>query len=481
MKVGKTILCNLFLILIFLFSAFSCKNNSQPFENKDPKEVKPVVLQEILKKKKLRAVVDYNSTNYFVYKAVPMGFEYELLQELAKKLDVRLEIVVSNNLAETFDGLQKGRFDLVAKNLTITKERSEFIDFTVPLEQTRQVLVQRLPENWEDLSEDEINNNVIRSQLDLAGKTIYVQKNTAYYERLKNLSDEIGHDINIVEDTIYGVEKLVGLVANGEIDYTICDENVAMVNKTYYPNIDIFTPVSFKQNIAWAVKKGSDEWLNYLNDWITDFKETVTFRILYQKYFLSSRSKYMVASDYHSITGGRISKYDEMIKKIAGEKHWDWRLISSIIFVESKFSTEADSWSGAQGLMQLMPTTAEFYKVEDVNDPEQNVEGGVSLLSWLDGYFKPTVTDSTERIKFVLAAFNVGLGHIKDAQRLARKYGKNPHIWKDNVDYFLLNKSLDKYIKDPEVKWGYCRGEEPYNYVQKVLHNYQNYSNVIPL
>ena len=457
----------------------SCKKGHEKSERISLTE-ETNILGEILETKKLRVVVDYNSTNYFVYKAVPMGFQYELLKSLANKMNVKLEIVVSNNLAETFEGLQTGRYDLAAKNLTITKERSEIIDFTEPIEQTRQVLIQRLPENWQDITTEELESKLIRNQLDLAGKSVHVQKNTAYYRRLQSLSDEIGRNINIIEDTIYGVEKLVGLVANGEIEYTICDENVALVNKTYYPNIDISTPVSFQQNLAWAVRKGADNWLNYLNKWIMEFKESLNYRIIYQKYFLSRRSKYMVESEFHSINGGRISVYDDIIKDISGKYNWDWRLISSIIYVESKFKPDVYSWAGAQGLMQLMPTTADFFDVEDINDPKQNVEGGVNLLTWLNDYFKPTITDSTERVKFVLASFNVGLGHVKDAQRLAKKYDKNPHKWKDNVDYFLLNKSLEKYIKDPVVKWGYCRGEEPYRYVSKVLNNYQHYSNLIP-
>jgi membrane-bound lytic murein transglycosylase F len=480
MKAGKRGCIHLFLVFVFLLSGTSCHHRTRELEDASDK-TGSTILQRILANKRLRVVVDYNSTNYFVYRAVPMGYTYEMLRALAETMDVKLDIVVSNNLEETFDGLLEGRYDMIAKNLTVTRERSEKVDFTEPLEQTRQVLVQRLPDNWQNRNAEEMDTLIIRNQLDLGGKTIHVQKNTAYYQRLQSLSEEIGQPIHIVEDTIYGVERLVGLVAKGEIDYTICDENVARVNKTYYPNIDISTPVSFLQNIAWAVRKGEDEWLQYLNEWLREFKGTVAFRILYQRYFLSPRSKHRVASDYHSISGGKISEYDELIKGIAAEHQWDWRLISSIIYVESRFFPEADSWSGAQGLMQLMPSTAETFGVEDVTDPAQNISGGVRLLTWLDDYFEPTVTDSTERIHFVLASFNVGLGHVKDAQRLAEKYGKDPLTWKDNVDYYLLNKSLEKYIKTPEVKWGYCRGEEPYEYVQKVLSNYQHYVNVIPI
>ena len=113
--------------------------------------------------------------------------------------------------------------------------------------QTRQVLVQRKPEGYKQMSAVSIENHLIRNQLDLAGKTVVVQNNSSYYRRMINLSEEIGEDIIIQKDSIYGIEQLVAMVAKGDIDFTVCDENVAKVNQTYYPNLDVKTPVSFPQ------------------------------------------------------------------------------------------------------------------------------------------------------------------------------------------------------------------------------------------
>ena len=124
-------------------------------------------------------VVDYNSTNYFIYRGRTMGFQYELLQHLASDMGLKLEISISNNLQETFDGLNENRYDLIAKNLTITKTRSELIDFTTPLIQTRQVLVQKKPDQWEEMLPQSIENSLIRNQLDLGKRQVYVQRNTA--------------------------------------------------------------------------------------------------------------------------------------------------------------------------------------------------------------------------------------------------------------------------------------------------------------
>ncbi|SFE91439.1 membrane-bound lytic murein transglycosylase F [Sunxiuqinia elliptica] len=466
-----------FLLLISLLLLFSCSNDRA--KSKHEKTPKKNELTRIMKSGKLRAVVDYNSTNYFVYRGKPMGFKYELLQHLAKDMGVELEISVSNNLSETFDGLNRKRYDLVAKNLTVTKKRDETIEFTEPLEQTRQVLVQRKPNNWQQMSFRAIEDSLIRNQLDLGGKKIYVQKNTAYYRRLVNLSDEIGEEITILQDSIYGVEQLVAMVSKGDIDYTVCDENVAKVNQTYYNNLDIETPISFPQNIAWAVRNGSEEWLSYLNNWIRNFKKTATFAVLYRKYFENSRSHAMVSSTYHSIGGGQISPFDDLIKEAANKGKMDWRLLAAIIYRESRFDPYAESWAGAYGLMQIMPESADLFRINEFEEPEQNIQVGVRLLNWLDKNLREDVPDSTQRIKFVLASYNVGLGHVKDAQRLAQKYDKNPQIWEDNVDYYLLNKSASKYFKDPVVRWGYCRGEEPYNYVNNVLTTYRDYRNII--
>ncbi|TKG88638.1 transporter substrate-binding domain-containing protein [Puteibacter caeruleilacunae] len=466
------------LVSCILFIVIGC-NRPEKKQTTEQLEAPKEELSKILEQREINVVVDYNSTNYFVYRGRPMGFQYELLRHLAKDLNVELKLTVSNSLIETFDGLYSGRFDLIAKNLTITKERAAIVDFTKSLTQTRQVLVQRKPQDWRELNKEELEKRLVRNQLDLGKKSVVVQRNTAYYQRLINLSDEIGAPINIIEDTIYGVERLVALVSKGDIDYTVCDENVAKVNQSYYPNIDIKTPVSFSQKIAWAVRKDEPELLDFLNNWIVKFRETKEYTRIYNKYFLSTRANIRMGSDYHSMSGGKLSPYDDVIKELAEREDLDWKLLASIIYQESRFDPQAESWAGAVGLMQLMPETADQFDVGDLTEPRENISGGIRLLNWLMEQVSEMVPNEDEQLKFVLASYNVGLGHVKDARRLAVKYGKDPNVWDDNVDFFLLNKSASKYYKDPVVKWGYCRGEEPYEYVNKVLDIYNHYTNIL--
>jgi membrane-bound lytic murein transglycosylase F len=463
------------ILLMFVFSTCVEQTRSASVWNNGRFEAPLRDLNVIRKEGKLRVLVDYNLTNYFVYRGRPMGFKYEMLRELAKEMGVKLDFVVSNDMEATFMGLETGRFDLAARNLTITKERMRRVDFTQPVMQTRQILVQR--------SQNALKGTrsfFIRNESDLAGKQVTVPKNTAFVDRLNEIGELIGSQIRIVQDSVAGVEQLFSMVAKGEIDYSVCDESVAKLYAMRYNNIDVSVPLSLQQDISWAVRKGAVDLKEFINNWLQDFIQSDHYAHLYAKYFTSDRSMLRLKSNFHSLGNGQISSYDDIIKREASPKGWDWRLISSIIYNESQFDTAASSWAGATGLMQLMPETAKAFGVEDLNDPEQNIRGGIKLLSWLDSQLKSEITDSEERIKFVLAAYNVGLGHVMDAQRLAKKYGKDPGRWENHVDYFLLNKSSARYYSDQVVRWGYARGNEPYDFVASVMTHYSHYKNTIP-
>lgn len=436
-------------------------------------------LQCIKKRGKIIAALESNSINYFIYKGQPLGFQYELLQMLADSLHLPLEIMLSKSIDADFELLIKNEVDIIATDLTITKARRKFVDFTEPIYQTRQVLVQRKPDNWILLSKKQIEDSLVRNQLDLAGKQITVPKSSSFSRRLLHLSDEIGDTIVVVETANSDVELIIQQVANGEIDYAISDEHLAMVNQMYYPNIDINTPISFPQNIAWAIRKGNDSLKTFINQWLINFKKTKDFQFLYAKYFKNPRSASIVKSDFHSLKGNKISPYDDLFKKHAIAIGWDWRLLASLAYQESRFKPDLVSWAGASGLMQIMPATAANFGIENLFDPEQSVIAGVKCIAFFNKMFSD-ITDSTERIKFILAAYNAGYGHIVDARELAKKYGKNPNIWNKEVEFYLKQKANPDFYKDEVVKSGYCRGEETVMFVKEVLERYEHYVKMIP-
>lgn len=455
----------------------SCTNKPHPHDNPKPVSCD---LDSIIRRGRLIAVTDFNSTSYFIYEGEPMGFHYEMLKAFTDHLGINLEIISENHLEHAFNLLNSGEADLMAMGLTVNSSRKKDIFFTEPILETRQVLVQRKPRNWRSMTEDALSRQLVRNQLDLAGKTIYVQEETAHLDRLRSLASEIGDTINIIE-VPYESEELIKNVVRGDIDYTICDENIALVNSTYYPDIDISTPVSFPQNIAWGLRKDNSEKLRKeLNSWITGYRKTRSYALLYAKYFRNSRSINIVNSDYYSLSTGKISRWDDMIRNASRDINWDWRLLASLICQESRFDPDVESWAGAVGLMQVMPQTGNHFGIDITASPAKNIKAGTLYIKNLEKLFETRIPDGNERMKFILASYNAGPGHILDAMRLAEKYGKDPRKWDGNVAVYLLKKSDPKYYTDTVVKNGYFRGTESVAFVSEILDRYDQYRNIIP-
>src|SRR5690606_41396816 len=174
--------------------------------------------------------------------------------------------------------------------------------------------------------------------------------------------------------------------------------------------------------------------------------------------------------------GGRqLSPYDDLIKAGADSLGWDWRLLASLVYQESHFIPTGESWAGAKGLMQLMPATAKRFGATDLHDHKQSIHAGVGYVRYLDNYWEKKVPDQKKRLKFIMASYNAGLSHIIDAYKLAEKYGKDPTLWDGHVALLLLSKSDPKYYRDPVVTVGYCKCEEPVNYIKEILERYDQY------
>jgi membrane-bound lytic murein transglycosylase F len=465
-----------FLVCFSLFSLPQCKQAGEKLPFLPEPEVERD-LAAIQKRGYLEAIIDNNSISYFIYRGTPLGYEYELLQYLCKSLKVKLKIKVISGIDEAINQLNKGGGDVLAFPLTITKERTNYLSFTQAHYNTYQVLVQKKPANWRLQPPMVVEKKLIRNPLDLIGKEVYVMKGSSFSERMKNLSQEIGGDIDLKEDSASAeTESLIHKVATGEIKYTVTDQTIAMVNSLYYPNLDINTVLSLPQQIAWGVRKNSPELLEAIDQWLATSKRNGLFQTLYDKYFNNPRfSIIMASSDYSSLKGDKLSPYDEQIKEGAKILGWDWRLVASIVYQESNFNPKVESWAGAIGLMQVMPETGAFLHAGDLWDPNQNIKAGIRFLKFLDDYWAKTVTDPGERLKFVLASYNVGVSHVIDAQKLARKNGRNANTWNDSVEYFLLQKSNPQYYRDVVVAAGYCRCDGPVRYVKEVLDRYEEY------
>ena len=472
----------LFIAAISLTFTSCLKDNQSKIndivtEDEGPRKFR---LEEIQERGKLIAVTNYNANDYFVYRGEPMGYQFEKLKMFTEFLGIGLEIRVARDIPEAIRMVNSGEGDLVAMGMTVTKERKKKLGFTEPFFQTRQMLVQRKPDNWRKMATyDEIERHLIREVKDMADITVYIQNGTVYDQNLEYLSELVGEDIEVLTDPVLKTDQLIALVAEGKVPYTICDENLAQLYEKIYPDLDIKTAVSFPQQIAWAVKKSSDSLRMAINYWQREFDKTLTANYLYNKYFVSPRSAIMAMSEYSSTSGGKISAYDEILQQISGKYDIDWLLMASLIYQESQFDPNVVSFKGAFGLMQFMPATAQIFGIDSTSSPADQIDAGIRYLRQLDAELPKEIKDPQERIKFILAAYNVGIAHVYDARRLAEKNGKDPNVWTENVDYFILNKSNPKYYRDEVVRYGYARGEETYNFVREILDRYGHYKNIL--
>lgn len=486
------------LFYIFLFGfLFSCSSNDK--KEKDATTHKPVtdttetesaskqkeptftpLTENAFKKKELVVLLNNSSFSYLLYKGRPLGYEYELLKMFCEDNDMMLKIKVVKDAAHILDSLKTGHGHIAAANFTINTERKKENNFTLPFFKTRQILVQPLPAGWRNMTLDNIKKSLINDPLDLDGKKIMVKSNSVFSDRLKSFAYENGLNIDVQNSEItQTTEDLIDLVDKGDIDFTVADQNTTNFYEAHYNNLDFNTAISFNQNIAWAVNKSQPELLTKVNEWIKKNKGGMRFNILQNRYFsINRKDRISIQKNWQEAKNGEISPFDNLIKEHAKEKELDWLLLTSLIFQESKFNPRAKSWVGALGLTQVMPATA---KDLGINNPAQlytpsvSVRVGSKYFKQLVEYWRPVLKDSVEANYFALASYNAGKGHVLDARRIALKSGKDQNKWFGNVEQAILLKSNPNHYNAPHVKYGYCIGKEPVQYVKNIREYYETF------
>jgi membrane-bound lytic murein transglycosylase F len=410
----------------------------------------------------------YRSTSYFIYRGQEMGFQYELSEQFVRSLGLKLNIIVANNVEQLIDKLLSGEGDLIAYPLPVTKERKDSLLFCGEDIITHQVIVQRSGSRTRPLTD----------VTELIGKEVYVAAER-HYNRLVNLNEELGGGIHIrrVSGDSLTVEDLITRVAQGKIDYTVADNDVARLNTTYYPNLNIRLAVSFDQRASWAVRRTSPLLAAAANQWHRENATSPAYTASIKRYF--EMSKAVPHSPILSLREGKISHFDKLFRKYAADINWDWRLLASLAYTESNFDTTAVSWAGARGLMQLMPVTAHAMGVPEGREenPEESIKAAVNYIRITNRSFLDIPRE--ERLNFILASYNAGIGHVLDAMALAEKYGKDKYVWENNVEDYLLLKSNEEYFNDPVVRNGYFRGIETYNFVHDIMTRYKIYQRKI--
>ena len=254
----------------------------------------------------------------------------------------------------------------------------------------------------------------------------------------------------------------------------ICPDSVEMMEKLSRGEIDL--ALNEKGPGRWDVRDSAPQLAEALQTWsLEDVKVEKVIHDEKVRFANRGTVQRTVHAPYLDRSAGVISEYDGLFHEASAITGWDWRIIAAQCYQESGFDPNARSWAGAEGLMQLMPKTAQSMGVpaSQINNPAANVRGGAKYIARLMKDFAD-ISHPQERIKFVLAAYNGGAGHIRDAQALAKKYGRNPQSWQD-VSVFVLGLMQPKYYRDAVVRYGYMIGSETAHYVANVFNRAQQY------
>ncbi len=420
-------------------------------------------LEEIKRRGVLRVLTRNNAACYFLYRGEERGFELELVREFAKRLGVRLQVILPPDGSELLPWLLEGRGDLVASSMTITPERAAWVDFTRPyLEPDERLVVHAEREEITGLA-------------GLRGRTVTVRRGSSYHQSLLPLAEEHGFTIDFAPaDT--ETEEILAMVAAGELEATVADSHILGIELALGAPLRDVTHVAAEQQIGWAVRDEDGGLLDAANAYLEDIDRGTFYNILRRRYFRDDRRLKRVLPE-RAKSRAALSPFDPLFRTHGRLRGLDWRLLAAQAYQESRFDPAAKSWAGAVGLMQVMPRAAQDVGLEgDLRDPGFSVAVGSAYLRKLVDRTEDTLP-LAERLRFGLASYNVGRGHVEDGRRLAAELGLDPNRWFDNVEKALPYLRQRKYAA--RARYGYCRCSEPIRYVAEINERYAAYARLV--
>jgi len=430
-----------------------------------PTEAKRTADLDNIKKQKrpLRMITRNSPETYFLWRGELMGFDYDLLKEFAKRQGVPLQVIVADSYQQMQDLLNDGSGDVIAAGISRTEKRQKNSQFSIRYNRVNEHLIAHR------------DAAPITNLNDLNNRTIHVRRSSAFWMTLTSLQKKYSFNL-VAADESLSTEMLIDQVDNREIDLTVADSNLLAIEQTFRD--DIVSPLVLKESIpiAYVVRENNPKLLTELNAFIAKEYRQVFYNVTKQKYF-SDESQKKKLREERLLLGNQLSPYDDLVKPAAQAFNFDWRLITSQMYQESKFDPTAQSFAGARGLMQVLPKTASEFGFEQLTQPQEGILAGVTYLDWTRDRFD-TKLPPQERLYFALAAYNAGFGHVRDAQKLAKQLNLRDDRWFNHVEKAMLLLQQPKYYKN--ARFGYCRGSEPVNYVRNIHQRYLSYLNLVP-
>ena len=444
------------LAIFLAFFFFICGWVSHSAYTPGKRIKKPSLLDKIKKEKYLNVVFLNAPSTYYIGSEGPQGFEYDLLKAYADHLGVDLNITSAHTVKEALRLSKNPNIHITSASLAKTASREKLYHFG--------------PSYFEVQEEVICNRGMLgsakfpRDVEDLEGLSIMVGDDTSYSETLKKLRED-GFDINYTTTSEYSTEELLEMVAKHEIDCTIADSNIYSLNVKFFPEIALAFYISGREQLAWLLPKNAKKLEADMYAWLNDFNQQGKMTQLKDHYY-----SYILFFDYYNTKmfykriKSRLPKYKKYFQLAAKRYNIPWTLLASVSYQESHWNPKAKSFTGVRGLMMLTRNTAKMLGVKNRVDPKESIVGGAKHLNQMMKFVSEEV-EGENRLKFALAAYNVGLGHIRDAQKLAKKLGLNPNVWSDLKNVLPLL-SQKRYYKT--LKYGYARGSEPVKYVEAI-------------
>ena len=287
------------------------------------------------------------------------------------------------------------------------------------------------------------------------------------YELMSRFAQDNHCNVKFV--TARKTENYIDSLRQGKVDIIISHDKDSFAFGTF----DILRTLDTCS--VWVLKGENDHAMQF-NRWISYISGTEEYSRLKERYS-GSYNPYKLAE--RGVRTGKISPYDELIRKYAASLGWDWRMLASVIYQESRFAIGSASSRGAQGLMQVMPSTGRYYEVENLLDPEENIFAGTSHIRRLQNMFKKDGLEGEELIKFTLAAYNAGEGRIMDCRNLAASREYDNMVWDETVKVIPLMRE-DSILEDSAVKLGKFQGHETIAYVEQIFSHYNAFCEICP-
>ncbi len=378
------------------------------------------------------------------------GIDYDLLENFSKYYDVKIKYVVLPDEDSVMRALSNGEGDIAAARLRTQPNSVGFLS-SPGFEETSLSLYCR-------------RKSQVQNIQDLKGKKLLLLNKDNYRglsERLTQLTNNI--QIHILDNT-KSSEVLKNLSA-GEGDCAIVESLTGDFYARYHSQIEKVSTLTDSYSLSWLLTPDNKDLLRLIQSWYRQAarNDEITRIIDRYKTYLHELDKNDITAFFKKMSS-TLPHYREAFKESAAQYKLPWQLVASVAYQESHWDPEARSFTGVRGLMQLTEDTANYLGVEDRTDPHQSIWGGSKYLRYLLNQM-PNEINNKERLALALAAYNIGLAHLRDAQKLAEKLGLNPHSWKHLRQVLPLLADPD-YASD--LEYGPARGHETVEFVDRV-------------